>query len=169
MDIIEKATCIRFYPATDDITNYVHVIGEPSGCHSKVGYQGKLQTLNLQNDPLDTGCFRLGTIMHEFYHALGFHHQQSTWNRDLYVHIAEENITEGKEGNFKIYDADTVSNFDVTYDYGSILHYSSTAFSKNGLKTIVPLQENVEIGQRRALSRGDIDKLNTMYKCPVFT
>lgn len=168
MQIIEDASCIRFVPADDDMSAYVHIIGEPSGCHTKVGYRGKLQTLNLQVDSLDTGCFKIGTIIHEILHSLGFHHQQCASNRDDYVRIVEENIKEGKEGNFKKYDEDTVTDFDIEYDYASVLHYSSTAFSKNGEKTIVPLQdENIEIGQRRGMSHGDIAKLNLMYKCPV--
>uniref|UniRef100_A0A1L8EGY5 Metalloendopeptidase n=1 Tax=Haematobia irritans TaxID=7368 RepID=A0A1L8EGY5_HAEIR len=166
--LIEEVSCIRFIPAPADMTAYLHFIGEPSGCHTKVGYRGQLQTLNLQVDPLDTGCFKLGTIVHEVLHSLGFHHQQCASDRDDFVKIVEENIKEGKEGNFKKYDADTVSDFGIEYDYGSVLHYSSTAFSKNGQKTIIPLKdEDIEIGQRRGMSSGDIAKLNLMYKCPV--
>lgn len=167
MKKIEQVSCIRFLPVEDDKTPHLLFIGEPSGCHTKVGYRGKLQTLNLQVDPLDKGCFKLGTIMHEILHSLGFHHQQCATNRDDYVLIVEENIKEGKLNNFVKYDK-TVTDFDIPYDYGSILHYSSTAFSKNGEKTIIPLQgEDIEIGQRRALSQSDIDKLNLMYKCPI--
>ncbi|CAD6999045.1 seminal metalloprotease 1 [Ceratitis capitata] len=168
MQMIEEVSCIQFKPAPDDIETYIHVIGEPTGCHSKVGYLGKLQTVNLQIDPLDKGCFRLGTIIHELLHSLGFHHQQSTWNRDEFVIIAEENIKEGKEGNFKKRDATVVSDFDTEYDYGSVLHYSAKAFSKNGEDTIIPLKvTDTVIGQRLGMSRTDIDKLNVMYKCPI--
>lgn len=169
MQTIESISCIRFIPASDDMTAYLHFIGEPSGCHTKVGYRGKLQTLNLQVDPLDKGCFKLGTIMHEILHSLGFHHQQCASNRDDYVLIVEENIKDNKLNNFVKYDDKTVTDFDIEYDYGSILHYSSTAFSKNGEKTIIPLQgEDIEIGQRRALSSKDIQKLNLMYMCPLY-
>ncbi|XP_013114159.2 seminal metalloprotease 1 [Stomoxys calcitrans] len=169
LQTIEEVSCIRFIPASGDMTAYLHFIGEPSGCHTKVGYRGKLQTLNLQVDPLDKGCFKLGTIMHEVLHSLGFHHQQCASDRDDFVRIVEENIKDGKESNFKKYDENTVSDFGIQYDYGSILHYSSTAFSKNGEKTIVPLLgEDIEIGQRRALSSSDIAKLNLMYQCPVW-
>ncbi|KAL5279609.1 hypothetical protein ACFFRR_003910 [Megaselia abdita] len=163
---IESVSCIRFLPATSKTTAYINVTAEATGCHSKVGYQKKVQGLNLQYDKLNKGCFKLGTIIHEFLHALGFHHQQSTHNRDEYVHIAFENIKDGKEGNFKL--REDSLDFGVEYDYGSVLHYSSTAFSKNGNPTIIPLQNGQEIGQRIGMSNKDIHKLNMMYKCPVY-
>lgn len=107
----------------------------------------------------------MGTIIHEFLHALGFHHQQSTYNRDKYVRIEFENIKDGKEGNFKL--REDSLDFGVEYDYGSVLHYSSTAFSKNGNPTIIPFEKDVEIGQRLGMSNKDIYKLNLMYKCPI--
>lgn len=45
----------------------------------------------------------------------------------------------GREHNFKKYERETVTNFNVTYDYESIMHYSAYAFSHNEEKTIVPL------------------------------
>lgn len=105
--------------------------------------------------------------MHEFIHALGFYHMQSTYNRDDYVEIKYENITPGKENNFNKYNGDTVSDFDIEYDYGSVMHYSSMGFSKNGEPTIVPKDSDAEIGQRIGLSRRDIEKLNRMYECPL--
>lgn len=45
----------------------------------------------------------------------------------------------GREHNFKKYESETVTNFNVTYDYHSIMHYSAYAFSHNEKKTIVPL------------------------------
>lgn len=149
---------------------YIKVTSENSGCHSKVGFQNNVQQLNLEVYPLDSGCFRIGSIIHEFLHALGFYHQQSTYNRDNYVKIVDENIRDGSENNFKKYNSSVVTDFGIPYDYGSVLHYSQFAFSKNGEKTIVPLfEEGVEIGQRKGLSNKDISKLNLMYKCPNFT
>lgn len=59
----------------------------------------------------------------------------SAWNRDDYVEIMLENVKEGKEYNFNKYNT---SNFNTTYDYDSIMHYTATAFSKNNKPTIVP-------------------------------
>ncbi|XP_068140015.1 seminal metalloprotease 1-like [Drosophila tropicalis] len=165
---IERHSCLVFKEATSDQAYYVNVTSEAGGCYSYVGHLNRVQQLNLQNYPLDTGCFRIGTIVHEFLHALGFYHQQSTHNRDEYVRIAEENITEGTEHNFNKYDENTVTNYDEEYDYASVMHYTAYAFSKNGEMTIVPLKEGAEelMGQRLEMTQIDINKLNTMYKCP---
>jgi hypothetical protein len=48
-------------------------------------------------------------------------------------------VPTGKEHNFRKYNEATVTNFGVQYDYGSIMHYSAYAFSKNGKTTITPL------------------------------
>lgn len=140
--------------------------GEDGGCYSSVGRRGGRQTLNYQIYPLDTGCFRIGTIVHEFLHALGFYHQQSTYDRDDFVTIVEENIQDGKQHNFNKYLTTTVTDFGVRYDYDSVMHYSSLAFSKNGEMTIVPKDPNAAIGQRLKLSDADILKLNIKYNCP---
>lgn len=44
------------------------------------------------------------------------------------------------ERNFYKEDNMTVSNFGVEYDYNSVMHYSSTTFSKNGRRTIIPIE-----------------------------
>ncbi|KAH8261842.1 hypothetical protein KR038_001078 [Drosophila bunnanda] len=166
--IIERSSCLVFKEATTDQEYYVNVTSEAGGCYSYVGHLQRVQQLNLQSYALDTGCFRLGTIVHEFLHTLGFYHQQSTWNRDDYVRIAEENILEGRENNFNKYDNETVTDYDEPYDYGSVMHYTAYAFSKNEEMTIVPLEEGAEeiMGQRLQMSQSDINKLNVMYKCP---
>ena len=61
------------------------------GCFSEVGLQGGPQELSLAPG----GCLSHGTIMHEFLHALGFRHMQSTHNRDDYVKILWENLKDG--------------------------------------------------------------------------
>jgi hypothetical protein len=43
------------------------------------------------------------------------------------------------------------------------MHYSATAFSINGLPTIIP-KETAEIGQRLKLSEGDIKAVQQMYQ-----
>ncbi|XP_050094471.1 zinc metalloproteinase nas-13-like [Anopheles aquasalis] len=165
MRLLESVSCLRFVPRTAADTNYVKVIGTDSGCYSYVGQVGGEQLLNLQPYDVDTGCFRLATIQHEFLHALGFYHQQSASDRDDFVDIVWDNIEEGKEHNFNIYPSTTVTDFNVRYDYGSVMHYGATAFSKNGKDTIVPKDPNAVIGQRVGLSERDISKLNHMYGC----
>lgn len=172
MRAIERASCIRFIEANDDTVDYVNITNEDGGCFSAVGWTNKgAQPLNLAMYPVEQGCFRLGTIVHELLHTLGFFHMQSAANRDDYVRIAKENIVPTASHNFNKYNDEMVDNFDQEYDFGSILHYSAFAFSSNGQPTIIPLDPNNEeaskMGQRIRMSSKDINRLNTMYRCPV--
>lgn len=143
------------------------ITSEEGGCFSAVGYLAKVQQMNLQVYPLGKGCFRTGSILHEFMHVLGFYHQQSDANRDDYIQVIYENIIPGKEFNFDKYSSSMVTDFDQGYDYNSCMHFGPGAFSNNGKDTIVPLDPSAEIGQRVGLSEKDRNKINIMYKCPV--
>lgn len=135
---IEEVTCIRFVKRTDEV-NYVYVTvsdevnisyliyyfifiifiqANNAGCSSNVGYLNNgMQRLNLE--PGDF-CFRIGTIIHEFLHTLGFYHMHSATERDDYVTIMWENILPGTESNFNTYGADRITNFGVDYDILSV-------------------------------------------------
>lgn len=71
--------------------------------------------------------------------ALGFYHMQSAYDRDDYVSIKWENMISGAEKNFRKYSPETITHFNGSYDYDSIMHYSAYGFSKNHKPTIVPL------------------------------
>jgi hypothetical protein len=52
----------------------------------------------------------------------------------------------------------------MTYDYGSLMHYSNTSFAIDStLPTIIPREPGAQIGQREKLSEKDIYKVNAMY------
>lgn len=134
-----------------------------------VGRRGGSQLLKLKPAAVGTGCFRLFTIVHEFIHALGFHHMQSSFDRDEYVEIVWENINPANVNNFLLYGTETVTHFDVPYDYGSVMHYSKTSFSINGQDTIVPIQplNGLVMGQRDKMSDKDISRIQRMYNCAL--
>uniref|UniRef100_A0A1B0B543 Metalloendopeptidase n=1 Tax=Glossina palpalis gambiensis TaxID=67801 RepID=A0A1B0B543_9MUSC len=155
-----EKTCIRFRPYEKGDKNWIVLKGNYSGCWSSVGRRLGGQVLNL-NAPK---CVTHGVIVHELLHALGFYHQQSATERDEYIKVNWENIIPGHEHNFNKYARTHVSNFGVEYDYQSVMHYSSKAFTKNGENTIEPLDPNASFGQRKGLSQKDIAKLNEMYE-----
>lgn len=160
---MEAVLCLTFVERTTQ-TDYIRVTSSDSGCFSYIGRIGGAQQLNLQSYAPGTGCFRKGTIMHEFIHALGFYHMQSATERDEYVRIVWENIQAGTENNFATYGADVISQFGVEYDYGSVMHYPAVSFSTNGQPTIVALQEtNAVMGQRDGMSDKDIARIRGMY------
>ncbi|XP_017890270.1 zinc metalloproteinase nas-13 [Ceratina calcarata] len=160
MEEYHQNTCIRFRPYNKTDIDYITIEGKNSGCWSYVGRLGKGQVVNLQNP----GCVRHGTVVHELMHAIGFYHQQSAADRDEWVTINWQNIQSGKEHNFNKYDDRTVTDYGIGYDYTSVMHYSSHAFSKNKEPTITPKKDNVEIGQRKGLSVKDLLKVVAMYK-----
>ncbi|KAM9301714.1 embryonic protein UVS.2-like [Gastrophryne carolinensis] len=151
-------TCIRFIPQTNE-SDYLQIMSS-SGCWSYIGKRGGGQTVSLES-----GCMVHGSVQHELTHALGFFHEQSRSDRDNYVTIVKENILPGAEPNFNSYDT---LNQGIEYDFGSVMHYPSDAFSKDpdNLSTIIP-KSNAAIGQRYGLSTLDVAKINKLYQCGV--
>lgn len=76
-DTLNAIGCVRLVERTNQ-DDYITVTGNATGCSSFVGRIGGSQTLKLAPNNLESGCFRLYTIVHEFIHALGFHHMQSS-------------------------------------------------------------------------------------------
>lgn len=140
MDLIEKAitayhenTCIKFTPRSHTDLDYVSIQSTSTGCWSSVGRTGGRQIVNLQSPGCTT---KVGTIMHELMHAIGFLHEQNREERDDFVVVQLENVRKGYEINFAKAAAGTASGFGVGYDYGSVMHYSEGAFSVNEQPTI---------------------------------
>ncbi|WP_350335229.1 Dot/Icm T4SS effector Zinc-dependent metalloprotease LegP [Coralliovum pocilloporae] len=154
----EQNTNMRFVRRTSanasQYPNYVR-FRPGNGCSSSVGMRG-----GRQNITLASGC-STGNTIHEIGHAFGLWHEQSREDRDQHVTINWSNITSGKSHNFNqhVSDGDDYG----AYDFGSIMHYGATAFSKNGQPTITTIPPGTPIGQRTGLSPGDIATIHAMY------
>ncbi|GAA6234023.1 meprin A subunit beta isoform X1 [Lates japonicus] len=154
-------TCIEFKPWSGE-ANYISIF-KGGGCFSSVGNR----RVGKQRLSIGGNCDRIATIEHEFLHALGFWHEQSRADRDDYVRIMWDRISEGKEHNFNTYNDTTSSSLGVPYDYGSMMHYSKNAFRNGTEPTIVtkiPAFSDV-IGQRMEFSDSDLLKLHRLYNC----
>ncbi|XP_054452036.1 meprin A subunit beta-like [Anoplopoma fimbria] len=158
-------TCIDFKPWNGE-ANYISIF-KGGGCFSSVGNR----QVGKQRLSIGSNCDRIATIEHEFLHALGFWHEQSRADRNDYVNIMWDRISEGKEHNFNTYDDTTSSSLGVPYDYGSMMHYSKNAFRNGTEPTIVtkiPAFSDV-IGQRMEFSDSDLLKLHRLYNCTQST
>lgn len=92
---------------------------------------------------------------------------QNRLDRDKYIRINLQNVPQKLRHNFEtsyLYSKD----YDTPYDYLSLMHYDTHAFSTNGQATIIPKKKRFSkfIGQRVKMSKGDKKRLNAMYKCP---
>lgn len=161
MDAVESVTCIRFKPRRHE-ADYVS-IHSGQFCKSYLGRTGGAQEMSLNINL----CFKEGIIIHELLHALGYIHMHNRPDRDKHVKIVWNNIDQRFYSEFQKVSDGSLDYFGTPYDYQSIMHYGPTAFSKNGARTIVPTDSAYAdfIGQRDALSEGDIRRINMKYSC----
>ncbi|MDH3687468.1 MAG: M12 family metallopeptidase, partial [Myxococcales bacterium] len=155
---------------TDEDPNYIlFTLGV--GCSSFVGYQGN----GPQNIEMTPDC-STGTLIHEIGHAVGLMHEVQRPDRDQYVFVNLDSVREPRDG-----ERDPERNFDIrggsqfafsrTYDFGSIMHYGADFFARDDLDVFdplpivpkVPLPPGVVMGQREALSDGDLLAVAALY------
>ena len=134
-------------------TDYVTFFSN-SGLWSSLGRQRNQQWICLE------AGYSVGNAIHEIGHTVGLWHEQSRADRDSYVTIHWDNIIDSSEHNFNqhVADGDDVGS----YDYGSIMHYPTWAFSNGGGDTIT-VPAGVTVGQRDGLSYGDTMGVIYMY------
>lgn len=128
-----------------------------SSCSSPIGYQGRDNNIELS----PSGCVSRGIVQHEVLHTLGFWHEQSRPDRDNYIEILWQNIEDSQTGNFLARSAQELDSEVTPYDFGSVMHYSKYAFTKNNLETINAFGSY--IGQRNGVSTWDIYEARAVY------
>ncbi|MDR1369676.1 MAG: M12 family metallopeptidase [Dysgonamonadaceae bacterium] len=151
----ENETNIRFAPKTSANNNYLEFVPDNEGCYSDgIGYRGGHQVIGLANE-----C-STGNVIHEIGHVLGLWHEHTRPDRDNYVSINWNNISNGYENQFET----SSNNYAFgPFDFGSVMMYPSDAFSKNGLTTIERLGGLTYSAQRNGLSPGDIAGIQSIY------
>ncbi|XP_063049596.1 high choriolytic enzyme 1-like [Engraulis encrasicolus] len=156
MQSFTNSTCVRFRRRRRE-RDYLYIQSR-KGCWSKLGRRGRKQVISLGK-----GCVYRKTIQHELLHALGFNHEQKRSDRDLHIKVLWNNVRKGKKHNFRKV---ATNNLGTPYDYGSIMHYSKKAFSRNGKPTLVAIPNpNVVFGRAKKMSRQDIRRVNLLYGC----
>ncbi|XP_060082578.1 zinc metalloproteinase nas-4-like [Ylistrum balloti] len=158
---VHGKTCVHFVPRTTQ-TDYVQVV-PGTGCHSPVGHHRGRGDVSLGH-----GCESKGTAMHEFLHVLGFFHEHERYDRDNYVTVHLENVVQSNQKDYSKETTRQMNTLGVSYDYGSIMHYGAYAFAADKSKpTMTPKSHSAVIGQRLALSRKDVQKIQLLYNCGV--
>uniref|UniRef100_A0AAF5D402 Metalloendopeptidase n=1 Tax=Strongyloides stercoralis TaxID=6248 RepID=A0AAF5D402_STRER len=160
---ISKKTCITWEKMETIINNTTGLNIRNSGlCASFVG---RLSRDMPQEITFTQSCLNSGRIQHEFSHALGLVHENRRPDNEKYITINFTNVEEKDFKKLKSFKNDELELFNISYDYGSLMHHSSTIYSKNNLSTILTNDPNYQntIGQDNKLKFNDIKKLNLIY------
>ncbi|RMX44881.1 hypothetical protein pdam_00012549 [Pocillopora damicornis] len=153
---VRHVPCLRFVQRTNQRSYISFFAG--GGCFSHVGRQGGAQRISIAR-----ACEHLHIVVHEIGHALGFWHEQSRPDRDSYVNIYWNNIYPQFRYAFHKYADGRINSLGISYDYDSVMHYDSRAFSMNGRTTIARKNGDTRLGNTRGLSRRDIEQAKLLY------
>ncbi|MCC6537405.1 MAG: hypothetical protein IT162_07645 [Bryobacterales bacterium] len=146
---------ITFVPRTSEASFVRFIQPSADGCSaSSIGRTSGVTTIKL-----GVSC-SAGNARHEIGHALGFKHEQNRTDRDSFVRIFWSNL-ESVDFDDQFIKADG-GNIG-TYDFGSIMHYPLVVAGVTAMEPLVTVPAGVTIGQRTALSSGDLNAVNILY------
>ncbi len=141
--------------------------GIDGGCWSMLGQSTYFLWLKRRMN-IGKNCDAYSVVLHELGHALGLGHEHQRPDRDQYIKILKENISDPYLGlntkmNFSTQEGQALS----PYDFTSIMHYAKFSFSKNGKATMLPQPgyerfENI-MGRTGQLSQNDIASIRRIY------
>ncbi|XP_078733637.1 uncharacterized protein LOC144948080 [Lampetra fluviatilis] len=161
----EKKTCVRFIPRPKDSkeADYIYIHAR-EGNWSFLGRQGGDQVLSLE-----PGKVSKGVVLHEFMHALGFHHEHCRSDRDAYINVLSDNVKpEWVDAIVK--KTSHEHNLTTPYDYSSVTHYGISAGSKDEHSLTMTPKDTKNMrrfGGSHVLSDGDVMKIGKMFGLDV--
>ncbi len=146
-------------------------LGADDGCWSMLGQSAYFLWLKRRMN-IGKGCEHYSTVLHELGHAFGIGHEHQRMDRDSYIEILKENISDPYLGlNVKMNFSTQAGELLTPYDFLSIMHYSKNAFSKNGKQTLRPrlgYETYTDVmGKAGHLSSSDVLTIQKLYGLPL--
>ncbi|KAB2897674.1 MAG: hypothetical protein F9K40_12490 [Kofleriaceae bacterium] len=135
-DVDVTSTSIRgvdFWSNNDVYTFYTNQAGEYRRVIGTIYDQSTVEYASVKVN-LPRNC-SVNTTIHELGHTIGLKHEQARCDRDNHVRVFFDNVQSGKAGNFDKW-CDGFSDHGA-YDFDSLMHYSSYAWTKNDSPTLV--------------------------------
>ncbi|XP_055609564.1 astacin-like [Uranotaenia lowii] len=172
MAMYAEKTCVRFVRRSIFDAQYIKIVNDNAGCYSYVGRSTNNQ-YNLINLQTPSCLYAVGTPVHEMMHAIGFYHEFTRPDRDDWITInrsallPEYQTDEFFNANFGKLDANEVDLYNITYNYGSVMHYSKYAGAQSADYPVMDNKQPWEgdFGNEEGFSQPDIDQVNIRYKC----
>ncbi len=173
----ESLADVNFAPRNGE-ADYIRIISDSFNASEFLGRNGGRQRVWI------TSWTTHGTLVHELGHVLGFYHEQSRADRNTFVQINFNNVSQTACTDSNGNPASCNSQFTIRdpgdsehgpYDFGSVMHYGACAFSNcttcaatnNSCATITVLAPNTAqqtlIGQRVGASFWDGRVMSFLY------
>jgi hypothetical protein len=132
-------------------------------CYAQVGYTGEPTQMSLSEN-----CSKIA-IYHEFFHVLGFFHEQNRFDREDYLEILWENIDEQYWPQFKLFPENSfqrifTSGGPFQFTFNTIMIYDSTFFSLNQDYSMVRTDGTPFSSTFTAPTEIDIARLKELYQ-----
>jgi hypothetical protein len=156
----QLAGFMRAVPLTTE-TDYVaftlSATDSSGACSSSIGRVGGRQVVQ------GSRACTTAVLEHEMGHAIGLFHEQDHGDHPLFVQITLDNVEPARAFNYVA----SVNERNATpYDFASIMHYTSTEFSREGGQTLETIPPGIAIGQRIGYSAADLEGIRRLYGAP---
>jgi len=188
---IANVSCLKFMSFEDAISPsrflfvYEKLVPKKPDC----GFAGVV-IMSYDEMKLVSSCERdhsqhptfIALIVHELFHALGFHHTQKRSDRDQYVTFHNESLeNQTKASQFKICSDEDCDYHNMPYDCKSIMHYEAWTFGDKSKECSesdpsgCPLRGKTEECNKALheshdkMTETDIKHLNLLYPCSTTT